>query len=65
MNYPREFDSNFSTVNISDDLGGKEMKNRRVQSVIKQSRNANISVFIINQDFYEPPKRTNRANGRV
>ena len=50
---------------ILDDLNENEMKDPRVQALLKRSRYKNNSVFIISQDYYELPKRTIRANGNV
>ena len=41
------------------------MNDPRVQAMFKRSRHTNISIFIINQNYYELPKRTIRANGNV
>ena len=41
------------------------MKDSRVQALFKRSRHANISVFIISQDYYELPKCTIRTNCNI
>ena len=41
------------------------MNNARVQAMFKQSRHNNLSIFITSQDFYELPKKTIRANGKI
>ena len=41
------------------------MKDPRVQAVFKRFRLNNLSIFLINQDYYELPKRTIRANGNI
>ena len=41
------------------------MDDPRVQAVFKRSRYKNLSNFIISQDYYELPKRTIRADGRI
>ena len=41
------------------------MNNPRVQAMFKRSRHNNFSIFIISQDYYELPKKRNRANGNV
>ena len=41
------------------------MKDPRVQAMLKRSRHNNLSIFIISQDYYEFPKRTIRANGKI
>ena len=33
--------------------------------MFQRSRNNNLSIFIISQDYYEMPKRTIRANGNI
>ena len=50
---------------ILDDLNKKEMKDQRVQAMFKKSRQNKLSIFIISQDYYELPKRTIRANGKI
>ena len=37
----------------------------RVQAMFKRSRHSNLSIFIINQDYYELPKLTIRAIGKI
>ena len=41
------------------------MNDPRVQARFKHSRHSIISNFIISQDYYELPKRTNRAIGSI
>ena len=41
------------------------MNEPRVQAMFKRSRHNNLSIFIISQDYYELPKRTIRANGKI
>ena len=41
------------------------MKDLRVQAMFKRSRHNNLSIFIISQDYYELPKKTIRANGKI
>ena len=48
-----------------DDLNEKEMNDPPVQGMFKRSRHINLSIFIINQDYYELPKKTMRANGNI
>ena len=33
--------------------------------MFKRSRHNILSIFIISQDYYEQPKKTNRANGNI
>ena len=63
MKFPQEYEN--GGINILDDLNEKEMNDPRVQAMFKGSRNNNLSIFIISQDYYELPKRTIRANGKV
>ena len=37
----------------------------RVQAMLKRSRHNKLYIFIISQDYYEPPKKTIRANGNI
>ena len=41
------------------------MNEPRVQAMFKRSRHNILSIFIINQDYYELPKKTIRANGKI
>ena len=41
------------------------MNDPRVQAMFKRSRDNNLSIFIISQDYYELPKKTIRANGNI
>ena len=41
------------------------MNDPRVQGMFKRSRHDNLSIFIISQDYYELPKKTIRANGKI
>ena len=41
------------------------MNDPRVQAMFKRSCHNNLSSFIISQDYYELPKRTIRANGKI
>ena len=41
------------------------MDDSRVQAMFKRSGHNNISIFIISQDYYEPSKKTIRANGNI
>ena len=46
-------------------LNEKEMNKPRVQAMFKRSRHNNLSIFVINQDYYELPKKTIRTNGII
>ena len=37
----------------------------RVQAMFRRSRHNNLSIFIVSQDYYELPKKTIRANGKI
>ena len=65
LKYRKDYDSDQPRVIISDDLKEKRINDSRVQAMFERSRLFNISVFFINQDYYELPKRTIRANGNV
>ena len=41
------------------------MNDPRAQAMFKRSRHSNLSIFIFSQDYYELPKRTIRANGKI
>ena len=41
------------------------MNDPEVQALFKRSRHNNLSISIISQDYYELPKRTIRANGKI
>ena len=63
LKFPQEYDD--EGVIILDDLNEKEMNDPRVQVNFERSRHINLSVFIINQVYYELPKRTIRANEKT
>ena len=63
LKYPQEYGNN--SIILQDDLNGKEINNDKIQAMFKRGRHYNFSVFIISQDYYEPPKRTIRANGNI
>ena len=65
MEYPQEYNSDQSIVNIQVDLNQKEIEDPRVQALFRQSRHNNISSFIISQDYYELNERTIRCNGNI
>ena len=48
-----------------DDLYEKEINNPRVQAMFKRSRHKKLSIFIFSQDYYDLPKKTSRANGKI
>ena len=63
LKVPRENED--GGIIILDDLNEKEMNDPRVQAMFKRSRHNNLSIFIISQDYYEPPKKNIRANGKI
>ena len=63
LKFPQDFDD--GRLIILDDLEKKEISDFRVQAMFKRSRNNNLSIFIIIQDYYELPKETIRANGNI
>ena len=63
LKFPQEYDD--GGIIILDDINEKEMNDPRVQALFKRSRHKNLSIFIINQDYYELPKETIRANGKI
>ena len=63
LKFPQDYEDGCN--NILDDLDEKEMNNPRVLAMFKRSRHNNLSIFIISQNYYELPKRTIRANGKI
>ena len=63
MKYPQEYENN--SVIILDDLNEKELNNNKIQALFKRGRHNNLSIFIISQDYYDLPKKTVRANGKI
>ena len=63
MKFPQEYE-NGGIINL-DDLNEEELNDPKVQAIFKRPRHNNSSIFIINQDYYELPKRTIRANANV
>ena len=49
--FPQEYDD--VGLFSLDDLNEKEMNDPRVQAIFKRSRDNNLSIFIISQDYYE------------
>ena len=60
---PHDYDD--GGIIILDDFNDKKMNNPRVQAMFKRSRHNNSTIFIRNQDYYELPQRTIRANGNI
>ena len=63
MKYPEVYEDNGN--NTLDDLNENKMTDSKVQAMPKLSRHNQLSIFIIIQDYYELPKKTNRANGNM
>ena len=63
MNFPQENEN--GSINILDDLKEREMKDPKVQAMLKTSRHINLSLFIMGQDLYELPRRTFKTNGNI
>ena len=63
LKFPQEYENN--SITILDDLNQKEMDDPRVQAMFKRPRHNNLSIFIINQDYYELSKKTTRCNGNI
>ena len=41
------------------------MNDPTVQAMVKRSRHNTLFLFLISQEYYELPKKTNRANGNI
>ena len=63
LKIPQEY--HVEIIIILVNLNEKETIDSRLQTMFKQSRHNNLSIFIISQDYYELPKRTTRANGNI
>ena len=63
LKYPQEYENN--SIIILHDLSEKEINNDKIQAMFKRGRHNNLSIFIISQDYYELPKKTIRANGKM
>ena len=63
LKFRQEFDD--GGINILDDLNEKGMEVPLVQAMFRRSKQKNLSIFIISQDYYELPKRMMRANGII
>ena len=48
-----------------DDLYENEMNDLRVQAIFRRLSPIKLCISIISQDYYELPKRTIRANGKI
>ena len=63
LGFPQEYENN--SIIILDDLNQKEMDDPRVQAMFKRSRQANLSISIMSEDYYELSKKTIRCNGNI
>ena len=63
--FPQEHDSNQPIVVFLDDLNEKEVSSPKVESMFKRSRYNNISIFRIDQDYYDLPKKYDCCNGSI
>ena len=63
LKFPQENDD--GGIIILDDLNERQMNDPRLQAISKISRNKNLSIFIISQNYYKLPKKTKRANGKI
>ena len=63
LKFPQEYYD--GGIIILDDLNEKEMNDPRVQAMFKRSRHNILSILIISQVYYELPKKTIRANGKI
>ena len=65
IEYSQEYNSDEPMVFILDDLNEKEINVPKNKARFKQSRHNNVSIIIINQDNYDFPGRTVRANTNI
>ena len=65
LKYPQEYKSASPIVIFLEFLNQKEVNDPRFEAMFKQSGYKNISKFIISQDYYKLPERTNRVNGEM
>ena len=63
LKFPQGYENN--SIIILDDLNQKEMDDPRVQAMFKRSRQNNLSIFIISQDYNELSEKTIRCNGNI
>ena len=63
--YSQEYNSDEPMVFILDDLNEKEINVPKNKARFKQSRHNNVSIIIINQDYYDFPGGTVRANTNI
>ena len=61
--FPQEYENN--SINILDVLNQKEMTDPRNKAMFKRSRQINLPIFIIIQDYYELSTKTIRCNGNL
>ena len=63
LKLPQDYENNF--INTLHDWNENEMNEPHVQAMFKRSRDNNLSIFIISQEYYQLPKTTIRANGNI
>ena len=63
LRFPQEYENN--SIFILDDINEKEINNDKIQAMFKRGLHNNLSIFLFNQDYYELPKLTFRANGNI
>ena len=63
LKFPQAYENN--SIIILDDLNQKEMDDPRVQAMFKRSRQNNLSIFVISQNYYELSIKTIRCNGKI
>ena len=56
LKFPQDYEIN--SIIILDDLNQNEMDDPKVQAMFKRSRHNQLSIFIINEDYYELSKKT-------
>ena len=63
IKFPQEYENN--SIIILDDINEKEINNDKIQAMFERGCHNNLSIFIINQDYYELPRKTIRAKGNI
>ena len=63
LRFPQEYENN--SIVIPVDSNEKEINNDKIQAMFKRGRHNKLYIFVISQDYYELPKRTIRANGKI
>ena len=63
LKHPQECEND--SIIILSDLNEKKINNDKIQAMFERGRHNNLSIIKISQDYYELPKRTIRANGKI